>query len=145
MADLNEYDPTRVVFAWGEITITTGWAPDSFIEIEHDEDAFTKQVGAGGEVTRTRNANEAGSVTVRLLQGSVFNSLLSAAAKLDRRVGGGIKPLMIKDLLGNTLVLAEHAWIRKIAPSPFAKEAGEREWVFDCADLDPFVGGSALT
>lgn len=138
---MRTYDPKQIIVNFLGITIT-GFAEDSFVEVDYDEDAFIKKTGAGGEVARTRNQNKGGSVKVTLMQSSPTNDLLSAAAILDRKAGTGVGALQVKDGLGTSLHSAAEAWIKKVPASPYAKALGEREWVFDCAELEHFVGSS---
>ncbi len=53
----------------------------------------------------------------------------------------GLVPVMVKDGNGRTLCAAESAWIVKMTPVEFAKEAGEREWVLETDNILIFVGG----
>ncbi len=137
------YDPGRVVVTFKGIRLL---APQdgTFVSAEREEDAFTKQVGSAGDVTRSRNRNISGSVTVTLQQASPTNDLLSALAEADELTGLNYGALMVKDLNGTTLLEAPNAWIRKTPTVEFAKEASGREWVFDCAQLIMNVGGSII-
>lgn len=138
---MQTYDPAQVVFTFAG-NLITGFAEGSFVEVSRDEDAFTKHVGSDGEVARTRNRNRAGSVKVTLMQTSESNDLLSAQAALDEAAGTGVGSLQVKDLGGTTLHDSPNAWIRKVANTTFAKEAGTREWVIDCDNLSMTVGGT---
>ncbi len=134
------YDPEKVVITWGTALIS-GFAEGTFLEATRDEDAFFKKIGADGEVSRTRNKNKGGSVTITLLQTSASNDILSAAQVADELTGLGVFPLMIKDLLGTTLLVAPNAWVKKRADAEFAKEQTDREWILDCDQLTGIVGG----
>jgi hypothetical protein len=134
------YDPKAVVVTWNGITIQ-GYSDGTHIESDRTEDAFAMKAGNDGEVVRTMNNNRTGRVTVRLLQSSITNDLLSAAAQQDEIFGDQVGPLQIEDLRGTTLETAQNAWLVRLPQSQWAKEAGEREWAFDCDFLDRFVGG----
>src|SRR5215470_4583414 len=140
MAQFHNYDPGQVVATWGSI-VFAGFAEGSFIVAERDEDAFTKSVGATGDVVRVRNRNRAGSVRFTLQMSSPTNDELSDQAALDELSGGGVASLLIKDLNGTTLLHATDAWIKKLPSTEYAKEASKREWALDCAELDMLVGG----
>src|SRR3990172_6159999 len=111
---LKKYDPKNVVVIVGAIIINSGFAPDTFVEVERDEDAFTKSVGADGEVTRTRNRNKTGQIRITLQQSSETNALLSALALIDESTGDGVVPCAVKDLGGLTLHAAELGWVKKV-------------------------------
>jgi hypothetical protein len=143
MALFNNYDPGRVVASFRGINLL-GFMDGTFISAERTEDAFSMQVGAGGDVTRVRSRDMTGSVTFTLQAASPSNDLLSAVAAEDEAFGTGFGSIMIKDLNGNTLLQAPIAWIRKLPVTEFADEASGREWVIDCAQLIKFVGGAVL-
>jgi hypothetical protein len=117
------------------------FAPDTFITVERDEDNFTKQTGASGEVVRTRNNNRGGKVTFVLMAHSIQNDLLSAVAALDELSALGVAPFFLKELNGTSTAAAESAWIQKTPNMERAKEAGTVSWVLDCAELEMFSGG----
>jgi hypothetical protein len=135
------FDPGKVVFMFLAQT-AHGLAEGTFIKASRASDTYSKQVGSDGEVCRSRSRDKSGEVTLTLMQSSSFNDVLSAAAEADELAGTGVGALFIKDLRGKTLLSASNAWIRKPAEIEFAKEAGNREWVFDCADLEFVVGGA---
>lgn len=143
MSIFRNYDPQRIVVTWGSI-IMQGYATDSFVEVAREVETFTKQTGAGGDVTRTRNRNRSGTVTVRLMQASPTNDLLAARLRLDEQTGLGYAPLTVQDLNGTTLHSAPNAWIQKPADDARGAEAGELEWIFDCDVLDMFNGGAVV-
>lgn len=140
---LSNYDPGRVVVSFRGILIS-GFMDGTFVNAERAEDAFTMQVGADGQVTRVRSRDKTGTVTVTLQAASPCNDLLSAVAFEDELFGVGFGPLLVKDLLGNTIIDADTAWIRKMPSTEFADEASGREWMFDCSDLSIYTGGAVL-
>lgn len=143
MAQFHQYDPGQVVVNFKGIDLVAVM-DGTFVNAERAEDAFSMQVGAGGDVTRVRSRNRSGAVTVTLQAASPANDLLSAVALDDELFGTGTGPLLVKDLFGNTLIDADTAWIRKLPAVEFADDASGREWVFDCAELSMFVGGSVV-
>ncbi len=141
-AELKNYDPKNIVIVFGAIVITAGLAEDTFVSAERDEEMFTKKAGADGEVTRTRNRNKMGRVTLTLQQTAEANQLLSAQAAVDELTGNGVAPLLIKDLGGTSLAAAANAWIAKRPAMAYGKDSGNREWVLDCAELILNEGGN---
>ncbi len=140
---LYQYDPGLIIVSFKGVRLL-GPAEGTFVTAERAEDAFTSQVGSAGDVTRSRNRNKMGSVTYTCQQGSPSNDVLSALQAADELTGLGFGSLMVKDLIGTTLVEAPSAWIKKIANPEFAKEAGPRAWVFDCAQLYIYTGGALI-
>jgi len=120
----------------------SGFADGAFVKVERANDAFTMKEGADGEVTRAKTSSRAGTITVTLIQGSSFNDYLSTLAQVDELTGNGTVPVMVRDAKGTTLFASPAAWLRKMPETEFAKEVGIREWVFDCAILEYFIGGN---
>ena len=140
---MKQYDPKKIVATFRGILIQ-GYADGTFVTAERKEDAFDTSVGAGGDVTRVRNNDRTGLVTLTLQSESLTNDLLSANLLIDEESGLGIGALMVKDLNGTTLISAESAWIKKFPVGEYADDGGSREWVIECADLRMFVGGSLV-
>lgn len=143
MAQFRQYDPGQIVVNIAGIDVVA-YADGTFVNAERAEDAFSMQVGAGGDVTRVRSRNRTGSVTLTLQAASPTNDALSALALDDELFGTGTGPLLVKDLYGTTLIAAETAWIRKLPAVEMADEGSNREWVIDCAELIMHVGGSTV-
>lgn len=137
------YDPGLVVVTFKGIELT-GFSEGTMVNVERDEDGFSKKTGAQGDTARVRNRNRNGSATVNLMQGSPANTLLSEIALADEVSGFGYGEFMVKDLNGATLCHAPVAWIRKIAGVALAADSENREWVFDMWNLTPLVGGSTV-
>lgn len=137
------YDPKQVAFSYKGYTLS-GYADGTFIEVEFDEDSFTKYIGASGEGARSRNANRAGKITVHLMSTSPDNDVLSAFEAADRlgSADGGTGPAFGKDVSGTSQFLARDAWIKKLPKVDFAKEISVRDWEFDATDLEVLAGGN---
>jgi hypothetical protein len=134
------YDPKKIHFSFAG-SILTGYAPDTFLEVERDEDAYTKQVGATGEVVRSRNNNRGGKITLTLMADSASNDILSAIAAADEVGNAGVAPVLGEDANGTTLFSGANAWIQKMPKVERGKEAGTVQWAFDVAELKIFAGG----
>ena len=120
----------------------TGLASGDAVTVEREADSWTDSVGINGEVTRSGSADKRGTVTIKLQQTAEDNDYLSGLAVADELSSKGVVPLLIRDTNGRSLYVAEQSWIKKPANAPFAKEAGEREWVIRCARLEMFSGGN---
>jgi len=120
----------------------TGVAEDSFVICEFTSDAFTKKTGADGEVTRSANPDQSGTVTIKLMASSESNAYLSALALADKNTLLGTVPVMIKDNNGTDLVEGNECWITKQPKQEYGKEVGDREWKFEVSFLNMFAGGN---
>lgn len=144
------YNPFDVITTWRGVPFE-GFAEDTIVQCEFDEDAIVKTVGAKGEVTLTLNANKGGKVRVQLQQGSPTNALLSALCAQGRAPGptpvsGGIikGPFIVGDLGGLSYALAPEAVILKI-PNLTRKKAHEPcEWVWEVPAWTKFVNGGVF-
>ena len=130
MALVGDYNPNNVDFVFG--TRATGFAEGSMIEFSRDEPKrFIKKAGAKGEVSRTKNNNNMGTVKVRLKHTSPINRDYYLASKL-----GAIIPLAVTEKGGGRFFGGgAEAWIEE-EPSPnLEKDEGVSEWLFGVADL----------
>jgi hypothetical protein len=143
MAYFKNYDPARIIVVFNGVQLQ-GYADGTFVKCARDEDAFTSNVGAAGDVVRVRNRNRMGTVTVTLQDASPSNDLLSGMAQTDESTGLAYGALMVKDLNGTTLIQAAAAWIKKTADVEFAKEQGNQEWVISASELIVFSGGELV-
>jgi len=131
---VRNWDASQLVMVFMGIGVSTGFDEDDFLDVEPEAETFGHKVGADGEIARFRNNNRVNKLTLKLLQTSVANSLLSAIANLDQNTpgGAGIGPCLIQDLQGTTLFSAQFCWISKRPKRTFAREAKSREWELTC-------------
>ncbi len=135
------YSPKRVEVIVAGVPLR-GFADGTFITAERTSDAFSTNVGADGEASRTASADRTGKVTITLQQTSDSNDFLSGLALGDEVSLNGQFPFLLKDTNGRTLIEAPCAWIDKIANSEFSNELTDREWVISLGEMIPFVGGN---
>ncbi len=135
------YSPADIKIVVGGIELT-GMADTSFVTIEFAADSFTKKVGADGSVTRVRVADDSASVTVKLLQSSASNEVLTALMEADRAGLTGALPLIVKDANGNSLYTCGKSWIATRPSVDYSNDIGTLEWKLDCDHLTAFFGAS---
>lgn len=137
------YDPSNVSMFYGPIKIK-GFAQDSAITVEHDEDDWGLAVGVDGEDSRVKTSNRSATITAALMQTSGVNDLLSAERLADINTPGGTggKPLIIKDNSGTTLFSAETAWIQRPPSAELNRDLTSREWVFRTGNIDALHGSN---
>lgn len=132
MANNYTYDPMDVnVIVDG--TILTGFADGEFVTVEKDEENFTSYVGAKGEVTRAKNANNMGKITVTLKHTSPSNAFLSQLAKRKDAF-----PANVVDLNADGAANAggTNCYIEKPANIARGAETGTRQWVIIATDIE---------
>lgn len=138
----SNYSPDQVSVSFNGIIIT-GYNDGTFIDVEREENSFTKHVGSLGDVARSRNLNRSGKLTLTLMSAAPSNDLLQAVYEQDRQFGTGVGALLIKDLGGNMVCRAAYCWIMKAPKIERAKESSPCIWQFEMADL-AIVAGSQL-
>ena len=139
------YDPAEVIVTFGGADIE-GFAPGSFITVEQNADAFAIVVGNRGDVARSKTSNRTARITVRLMQTSQSNDLLSTAHNLDLNApnGAGVAPITVRDAAtGSAFYAATEAWVVRAPTANFDSTDTPREWVFECARLERFDAGVA--
>ena len=132
---LGTYDFNDVILVVGVKRIE-GFEDGTEIIAERDEDSFTKKVGVGGNVTRSKSNNFAGFIEFTLQHLSKDNAYLEGLALADERTGVGVIPVAIIDKSGQEKVVGSEAWIVRPANKSYGKESGPRVWRLDCANLN---------
>ena len=126
---MQTYSPEDTILICGG-SIISGYADGTFISIEREVDAYTKVVGADGEVSRTRSANRSGTLTLTLKQTSNSNKVLGAKQALDEAGDLGVFNCQMVDNNGY-LLFSSRAWIRKPPTFEYGTDEGNREWSID--------------
>jgi hypothetical protein len=138
---VRQYDPSKVVVTFGG-AILSGFA-DTIFAASRSEDTWSTVVGADGRVSRIRNLNQSGEVTISLHHTSPSNDFLSGVAVDDEALGNGVMQLTIKDHQGESRVDATNAWVKKLPDMGRAKDVSTVEWVISCDRLIIRHTGSA--
>jgi hypothetical protein len=138
------YNPENVTASFNGYEIG-GYAEDEFINVTYNGDAATPVVGNDGAVSRAMNPDKSGTITITLKATSPSNDVLSGFAIKDRIDGSVVGVLMIRDNNGTTLVLGKDAWIQKQPDVAFAREVGNRAWMFAVGTMTEFVGSNPET
>ena len=150
MTELRQYDPLEVV---GTFVLNTGQtinildgsiSPGDFVTTTKDNPRWAREFDRAGNTTRVKNNNRGGTVSVVLSASSPTNTALSLVATQDDLTESRVGALLLKDLNGNTVVEADGAFIEDIPAPSFGSTRGSRTWVWQCANLRPFVGGHSL-
>lgn len=144
MAGFKVYDSDQVSASLAGINLNEGTADGEWLRVERDSPAFEDVVGTSGEVTRSKTNDDRATVTLRLMQSSDVNDLLSVLYNSDKATPGGVGvgPLLIRDRQGTTLLNAEKAWISKAPDVSMDRTATAREWIIRCAQLIEFHGSN---
>jgi hypothetical protein len=135
------YDFSKYSVIVGGLMLS-GFSDGDAATAKRDEDLQTKKVGIDGAVAFSRSANKSGEISIKLLQTSAANEMLSELFAIDNLVMDGLLdvPIAIVDGLGTSIVSASQCRLKSIPEFTRGKEVGENEWVFDAVDLTIFHG-----
>jgi hypothetical protein len=121
----------------------TGFAdgPDAIV-IERNVDAYRLLIGADGDAVALKSANRSGVATLRFLQTSSSNAVLTAALKVQD--AGLLSPasFAVKDSNSQDLVLAEGAFPAGPPSLAYGDDHNKREWRLALPAVDIFANGS---
>lgn len=137
------YDGDQVTVSIAGIPLS-GYADGEFLTISFESNLFDDVVGTDGEVTRSKTNDRRATATVKLMQTSDSNDLLSALYNTDDRApnGAGIGAFLVEDNQGRSIYSASECWIQKAPDVSFDRTATEREWTIRIARLEFFQGGN---
>lgn len=137
------YDSKKVACSLAGLPLS-GYADGNFLEVTYDSDQFVDVIGTDGTVSRSKSNDLRATVTIRLMQTSPSNDVLSALLQVDLNAdgGAGVGAFMVTDVQGTTLLIGENAWIMKFPDQNFGREAQERSWTIKVDKLNSFVGGN---
>ncbi|MGJ0848188.1 phage structural protein [Tissierella praeacuta] len=129
MAGVKTYNPRLVTVMYGGMVIT-GFAENSMVKCERNEDNNIPHVGVLGEVSRAENADNTGKITISLAGTSPFISILARKAAANE-----IEPISVVDMnRGGVNIGGSEAWIVKAPPINLGKEIEEVDIEFFVAD-----------
>lgn len=131
MGEVKAYNPKDVTVIYDGMVIT-GFAKDSMVKAEKNEDNMIPHVGVLGEVSVAINADNTGTVTLSLASTSPFIKILADKARANI-----IAPLSVVNMnrygvnVGGT-----QAFIVKAPDVSISKEVESQDVQFFVADYD---------
>lgn len=139
------YDPDEVVLTLGAADIE-GYAPDAMLTLDENTDTYSMVVGTTGDVCRSKGFDRSAILTIRLMQTSPSNDILSALHNSDFRApnGAGVVTFSLRSSASGRFVFtAPDAWVAKPPAVTLDRGATVREWKIAIADLSArYDGGS---
>ena len=141
MAAVASYAFKDVVLLFNGVPLSGFADGDDAIVIERNVDAYTLLVGADGDAMALKQANKSGVATLKLLQSSASNAILTAVLKIQDAGLLSPVPFSVVDPNGLDLVLAEAAF--PAGPPRLVYGAGHnpREWKLALPSVDIFASG----
>uniref|UniRef100_A0A6M3LPX8 Tail tube protein n=1 Tax=viral metagenome TaxID=1070528 RepID=A0A6M3LPX8_9ZZZZ len=138
MADTYSYNPKSIVMTVNGLMVK-GYDEGDFIVVTPNAPRLTKRVGGQGDVTYSRNPDTSGTITLRLLKESPWNSIIQSYLNLDMTFA-----VNIIDVLGSTRFGAAKCKVSTQAELTFGVESGPTEWTIDFAQGKFGAGGNPL-
>ena len=121
-------DVNNILLQLGAVPVV-GFADGEAMSHDFDSVDFEASSGSHGEVTVVRKHNNVATVTFRVMQGSVLNSILWNLHKASLLAGGASFVFTFKDLKGATSINAAQAIIEKYPKIAYGDSANPYEWV----------------
>lgn len=117
-------------------------AAEEGVTIEANEDKNVMTVGADGKVQHSLIANDAATLTIRLLKTSPLNQALMIAYDLQSGSSAlwGLNTFSIADSGRNDNTVITQAAFKKKPTITYAKEGGMMEWTFDGGIAETVLG-----
>jgi hypothetical protein len=124
---VSTYDPKKVIITLGGVPIN-GYADGTFVQIDPNSEAWTKKVGADGEVARGLSNDNTHTIQITLLQTSLSNTYLRTVMNADKLTGLGMLTLSFMDLNSGEAHFWPQAWVTTDPSLGRAKETTDVQW-----------------
>lgn len=117
-------------------------AAEEGVTVEATEDKNVMTIGADGKGQHSLVANDASTVTVRLLKTSPVNQALMIMYNLQSASSAlwGTNVFTLTDSGRGDYIVCQSVAFKKRVPLTYAKEAGINEWVFDAIATNVVLG-----
>ena len=138
------YNPKRVILNVATQRIS-GFGDQDMVNVQLDEDLFSKFIGVDGTISRTQNPSTTGFFEITLAKTSPSNTVLSGLAQADRASGdgSGAFPVALRDELSEgTTFVGVNCWVTAMPDSAFAKEINSNVWKIDAEEIIWMITGT---
>lgn len=134
------YSAGDVLVDWLGIPLNDGWAEDTFLTIEPDNDILTpsKSASGGKDTVYSRAANRGAIITMTFKDTSDTCKQIAAQAAAQSIALGAdipIAPFTVEDLNGNALFVAPNAVLLGGGTKTYAAGVSEREFRWHVAQF----------
>lgn len=131
------YDPTKVITIVDNFVLT-GFAEDSMVEISRMSEKRTSHVGAQGEVTFSKSADDRAEATITLKETSPANEKLYSLYQSDDEFGFST---VDQNFDGDVSGSGSRCVVQNLPDNVKSNEPGDREWVLLVADYEEAFEG----
>lgn len=146
--ELRNFDPERITAVWAirggkAVDLTQGLidAPGAMTETK-DSAKWTRKSDRQGNTVRNRSGKRGAALTCTYAAEAPIHGELAAILELDDALGTMVGDIVVRDLEGTTLVTYVSAFIEDDPAMAYGDTAGDRVYVFGCAERIALFGGS---
>jgi len=127
------YMSKKVLLSCGAHSVS-GYAEDSFVNIEPNGEGVQKTVGCDGEVVRSISPDGTNKLKLSLLQTSSSVAFFQRMYDLDQATGAALFPVLLTDLSGGVLFQSDEMWVVNDPSRNYGKVAQNIEIQLDGGD-----------
>lgn len=126
------YDPTKIKVYAGGILIRD-FGEDTMVKVARAVDMRSPTVGADGNLTVNKSANNTGTLEITVMNNSASNAILKGLALLDEGFPVAVVDMNFAGDLGSSSV---NAWVQNIPDFTRAEKVGECTWPIILGNVD---------
>lgn len=138
------YSPSSVQFIMNNYQVKD-FAEDTFISIQPNSKNFRQVRGIRGKSTTVKTRDRSGIISIRILQTSVENELLTKISRLDEANQTGLLTITIRDTSGQSVYQFQGCRLEGSPTVEFTGSTQAREWniLYDRA-VDYYLAGNKV-
>lgn len=132
---VSSYSAINLIVTFAGVAFTGFADGDDVVTVDRNNASMTQRVGIQGDAVYSQTADKSGKITIKLLQNSETNSLLTA--KIQASEAGAIvsAPLIVTETGSDAKVTAMKCVIEGQPTFTRGANANTVEWVFLSADI----------
>lgn len=139
---LATYSPEDVIVSIAGLLPIEGFTEGTFISVSKDTPYFATKESSDGVVSRIARKSGLYTLQMTLMGTSPSNEVLTRMALLDSKTHIAKFPVIVKDMLGSTLLFSTSSWVETNPTTDFGVSVDSRVWSIKCAKAVLTVGGN---
>lgn len=146
--ELRNFNPERITAVWAirggktvDVTLGLVDAPGAMSETK-DGPRWTRRSDRQGNTVRNKSGKRGAGLVCTYVAESPIHGTYAAIMELDDATGTMVGDLVIRDLEGTTIVTYVSAFLEDDPSLAYGDVAGDRAYLFGCAERVALFGGS---
>ena len=135
------YDPKKVILMLNGVLIT-GFAEDTFVEIEYNSERYAVAVGADGAGIRSKRNDRSATVRITLTAGVLANNVLQGMMALDDAANAGAVLFKMTDKGTGRSYSSVSMWVNKDPEGTYGTTAAGQVWELSTDELLPLIASA---